>query len=263
MSNSFKGDFIKSMDNIRFSSSEKSKMIDSLEQAFQSESEREELDMKSIKKWTLSRVAAVVVVCFMATGVTAFAASKIVSITASSHSSYDYKSASDMTLDEGENEMFIFPDSIGNGYMFDGGNKIYVGGKDDSGNTVDKWDDLRAVYRNENGTTISISTSYHPSDDGDRTATETRVINGVTVNYNLDEYLVLPANAENQDLDADIKDRLDIDDHFFVSYGSDEPETYYFSGVLFEKAGVTFNIFTNDEVTADELFDIAEELISE
>ena len=50
-------------------------------------------------------------------------------------------------------------------------------------------------------------------------------------------------------------------DHFFVSYGG-EKETYFFSNASFIKDGVRYLIFTNDDVSADDLFKMAAELIN-
>ena len=140
-----------------------------------------------------------------------------------------------------------------------GGNTVYVAGKDDSGNTLGKWDDLRAVYKNEDGDIVNLTLSYNLSDDENRTPTESRTIDGITVNFNYDEYLILP--DENEPLEASVQERKENDDHFFVSYGG-EKETYFFSNASFIKDGVRYLIFTNDDVSADDLFKMAAELIN-
>ena len=56
--------------------------------------------------------------------------------------------------------------------------------------------------------------------------------------------------------------REETDDHFFISYGSDERETYYASSAAFDMADVHYCIMTFDEnITSDELFGMAEEII--
>lgn len=259
MSGKFENDFRESMNALHFSSGEKSEMIHRLEQSMQTEKERENTNMK---KWTLPRAAAALAACIMATGVTAFAASKIVSYNSWSNADYDYTAAADMSLGESNAAAPDFPYTIGGGYVFDGGNDVHVSGKDEDGNTAGTWDDLRAIYKNDAGDMINVLMSPKPIDDGGRTATETRKIRDTIVSYNYDEYLFLPPKAEYETLEADIQNRLDTDDHFFVSYGSDEPETRYFSGVIFEKDGISYDIFTYSDVSADELFSMAEEMIT-
>ena len=184
--------------------------------------------------------------------------------TASSNANYDYSSATEMnsaTSDRQENaevKMPDFPDSLG-GYSFDGGNTVYVAGKDDSGNTLGKWDDLSAVYKNEDGDIVNLTLSYNLSDDENRTPTESRTIDGITVSFNYDEYLILP--DEDEPLEASVQERKENDEHFFVSYGG-EKETYFFSNASFIKNGVRYLIFTNDDVSADDLFKMAAELIN-
>jgi len=57
-----------------------------------------------------------------------------------------------------------------------------------------------------------------------------------------------------------IQERNENDDLFFVIYGGDN-ETYFFSSASFVKDGVHYLIYTKDNVSADDLFSMAEELI--
>ena len=259
MRKTFEDEFKKTMDTLRFSPEQKTHMAKNILQ-YQNKN-REDVKMN---KWTLPKAAAVAATCLLVTGGTVFAASKIITYTASSNANYDYSSATEMnsaTSDRQENaevKMPDFPDSLG-GYSFDGGNTVYVAGKDDVGNTLGKWDDLRAVYKNEDGDIVNLTLSYNLSDDENRTPTETRTIDGITVSFNYDEYLILP--DENEPLEASVQERKENDDHFFVSYGG-EKETYFFSNASFIKDGVRYLIFTNDDVSADDLFKMAAELIN-
>ena len=218
-----------------------------------------------MNKWTLPKAAAVAATCILVTGGTVFAASKIVMYTSFSNSNYDYSSVTEMnsvTSDRQENaevKMPDFPDSLG-GYSFDGGNTVYVAGKDDAGNTLGKWDDLRAVYKNVDGDIVNLTFSNNLSDDENRTPTEIRTIDGITVNFNYDEYLILP--DEDEPLETSVQKRKENDDHFFVSYGG-EKETYFFSSAYFTKDGIRYHIYTNDNVSSDDLFKMAEELIEQ
>ena len=250
------------MIKLHFTSGDKEKLYGKLTQSMQNVNEREDVFMK---KWTLPKAAAVAAACLMVTGATAFAASKITTYVGSSNGSYDYTNITEMSAAQSdaqgkyESTMPEFPETIGHDYRFDGGNTVHTSGLDDSGNTVGTWDDLRAVYKNDAGNEINLFMSYKPFDDGGVTPTDTRTIKGITVSYNYDEYLFLP--DEKEPLAPEVQSRLENDAHFYVSYGSAEAETIFYSGVHFEKDGITFNIYSRDDVTADELFSIAEELI--
>lgn len=52
------------------------------------------------------------------------------------------------------------------------------------------------------------------------------------------------------------------DDHFFISYGSDERETSYVSNVIFEMDNVIYDLGTFDnDISAEEMLDMAEEIV--
>ena len=253
--------FRTSIHELHFSSEEKERMYRRLLRSgsVHPVKEREE---EKMKKWTLPKVAAVAAACLMVTGVSAFAASRMTTYVASSNGEYDYTSVSDINKASASSEIPDFPETLGNGFRFDGGNTVNVAGKDDAGNTLGKWDDLCATYQNDDGRSVNLSLSPYVSEDGDsRTPTETRTISGITVNYNYDEYLFLP--DEKEELDADVKKRMETDDHFYVSYGTDTPETTFYSSATFTKDGISYDIFSSDEVSAKELFAIAEELITQ
>ena len=132
-------------------------------------------------------------------------------------------------------------------------------GMDASGNTVGEWNDLHAEYKDRTGRKINVSVSGHQADGNDRTATESRTIDGTDVQYNCDEYLFLP--NEDYDPDDTVKARMENDDHFFVSYGSDKKETTFFKGVTFTQNGLLYHLYTSDSIDSEELFQMAAELI--
>lgn len=266
MSNNYEKQFKESMNRLHFSSDDKDKMYQKLTESIQASKEREE---EYMKKWSLSKVAAVTAACLMITGVTAFAASKITMIDGNSRSDYDYNSIAEITSaqsnikDKNDKVMPAFPKTIGDSYSFDGGNITHENGKDDNGNIIETWNNLDGTYKNNAGNTIYLSMSYKSLYDDEKTPadTEVRTIDGIAVSYNYDEYLFLPDDEEEKEPEPDVKARLDSDDHFHVSYGSDKPETRYFSTVSFAKDGIYISLYTYDNVSADELFSIAEELI--
>lgn len=266
MPSNYTSQFKESMNRLHFSSDDKKRIYNNLTEAIQSSKEKKD---EYMKKWSFPKVAAIAVTCLMITGVTTLAVSKITVINSNSGSDYDYNSIAEMTTAQSDikgnrnKTMPEFPESIGDGYSFDGGNITHENGMDDTGNTIETWDNLDGTYKNYSGNTLYLSMSYMSlyDDENAPVDTEVRTINGITVNYNYDEYLFLPADDEEKETESDIKERLDNDEHFHVSYGSDKPETKYSSSVSFVKDGINFSIYSYDDVSADELFSIAEELI--
>ena len=255
MSRYFEEEFRQSMDALRFQPADKDRLHSKL---VLSQNKTNEREANHMKKWTFKRAAAVAAACFMITGVTAFAAGKISSYNASSKAGYDYKTTAQLN-DANDSMNPAFPESLGNSFSFAGGNNVHVNGVDESGNTVGEWNDLQAEYKDKAGKKVAVSATTHPADENDRTATESRTIAGIDVKYNCDEYLFLP--DENSELDAAVKNRMENDDHFFVSYGSDKEETIIYKGVSFEQDGVFYHLYTSDSIASEELFQMAAELI--
>ena len=252
MARDFQEEFRESMNALHFREDVKDRMHNKLLLSQRGSAERKEPIMK---KWTFSRAAAAVAACVMITGITAFAASRIVFYTASSRADYEYKTASEMN----HTDMPSVPEAFDNGFAFAGGNDVHVEGKDESGATAGKWTDLSVEYKNDSDQTITLSMTARPDAEETRKATETRTIEGLTVRFDRDEYLVLP--DEDDELDANTKDRLEKDDHFFVSYGSEHAETVFYNGVSFEKDGILYHLYSADDISSDVLFGMAAELI--
>lgn len=254
MSKSIEREFQSAMNDLAFSSREKKRLLDHIMYADRQNTESE---VSKMKKWSFQKAAAIAFAAVMVTGGTAFAASKILYYEAGSPSSYEYTSAVEMNASENAS---LFPESLGNGFVFDGGNNVTVSGKDEAGNTLDKWTDLMAVYNRPDGASVSLNVSKKMPEDDGRTPTETREIAGTTVVYNYDEYLLLP--SEEDALTPEVEARLETDEHFYVSYGGGtEPETWYYSGVSFIKDKISYYLFSADDITADELFSMAGELL--
>lgn len=266
MTDRFEKDFYESIDALRFSSGEKERLFRKTVQASVTPEERKAAIMKKNNfRRAAARVAAIAVICLMATGVTAFAASKIVSYVASSDAKYDYTTVNDISdarLEDGSGNTVVpdFPEKFAAGYTFDGGNRIKVAGKDEADNTVEKWTDLMGVYKGADGKEINLTMSCKTNEEEARDATESREIDGITVLFNRDEHLFLQNEAEEPD--AEIREREANDSHFFVSYGdSDKVGTCFFNSVSFEKDGISYLLSSFDDVPASELFSMAEELI--
>ena len=80
------------------------------------------------------------------------------------------------------------------------------------------------------------------------------------MHYNYDEYLNLQVDEKPT---AEEWQRVETDEHFFISDGSDERYTSFVSGIDFEINGIAYVMIGFDvEMTADELFEMAEEIIT-
>ena len=84
---------------------------------------------------------------------------------------------------------------------FDEGAVLKVEGTDDTGAAVGNWPEVDVHYINEDKDVIYLSledASREPKDAADHT--ESREIGGITVNFDLDEFVSLPPNAEEAGL---------------------------------------------------------------
>ncbi|MGN0484865.1 MAG: hypothetical protein ACI4HI_15070 [Lachnospiraceae bacterium] len=262
MSKDFDKQFRESINALHFSVGKKEELRRKLAQQERRISKGE---MSAMKKRTLGKAVAIAAVCLMTTGGTVFATSKIASYVSSSHAGYDYKTIGEMTEAQSDvqgthkNAMLKFPKTFDAGFEFEGGNIIHTSGKDDAGHTVENWKELSADYVNSDGIDVTLTMSYQPMSEQDKTSTESRTIDGVTVYYNYDEYLFVP---EDYVLDDETKNRAENDPHFFVSEGADAPETKFYHSAIFEKNGITYLFQTDDNVTADDLYQMAEDLMN-
>lgn len=159
-------------------------------------------------------------------------------------------------------------ESFSNGYRFD---SMYIEDfrlVDDNDKTAGRFKELQIEYIHDDKTKISVNmesalVNGHMDENPGIAlrANEMRTVDGVNVYYNYDEYLGLPASKDISPTEEELK-REETDDHFFISIGSDKRETYYASSAAFEMEDVHYCIMTFDEnITSDELFGMAEEII--
>lgn len=159
-------------------------------------------------------------------------------------------------------------ETFSNGYKFDSMDVEDFRTVDDEDRTVGRFKELRIEYVCDNKAQISVNmesalVNGHIDDDPGVAlrANEMRTVDGINVYYNYDEYLGLPVSKDIFPTEEELK-REETDDHFFISYGSDERETYYASSAAFDMGDVHYCIMTFDEnITSDELFGMAEEII--
>ncbi len=261
MSDSFERQFQNSMDHLMFSPSEKERMI----RKINAKTNQERKDKIIMKKWTLGKVAAVAAIVVAASSGVVYAAS-VITGTAVHADASDYKytyEKSDKMLRKAGIDADI-PESFSNGYSFDKAAILNPEGMDDTGAVVETWPEIDINYVNDDqdGIRLSIQDASHASSES-AAHTETREINGIPVNYDLDEYVFLPPSAEETGLSPEMQERSENDPHFFIGYGSDAEEHSYFSNVSFVKDGVFYLIYGhNTNLTADDLFTMSSEIIN-
>ena len=246
-----------SMNELHFSGQTKEKMFRAISEQYSEQNSGGKIMKASFRFKSAGIVAAA---CVMLIGVTAFAGSGIVSRIESHNrigsdiTSYDDMSKLEKTISmdvltvEKFRNAEIYDESD---YSEDGANLANAAGV----NITYSKDGMADIYLDAD----PVSTIRNDKD----TSMETRMVGDVAVKYSLDEYLILPPSQEGQ-VSQELLDRMENDDHFFISYGSDEETTQMITNLSFDVDGVHYCLMTFDTtLTVDDLFDMAEELITE
>ena len=211
---------------------------------------------RTVKKW----VAAAAICCLLiGTGV--YAAGRIASI--ASHGSSEPSVTEYDKIDKLEAEAGFtmrMEEDFTNGFVFAGGGIVDTEGQDAQGNEVSSWKMISLTYRNGDGKTLTLDAEPEASFEQDLSAnaSETRTIQGTEVYYDYTEMYLVPASYKPT---AEEEERNRTDPHYTIAYGSDAPQTTYTSTLCFTKDGVRYYITTFDDLSADDLYLVAEELL--
>ena len=225
------------------------------------ESDQQTGGTKQMRNWTFRKSVAAVAICCLLIGTGVFAAGRIASVV--SHGSSEPAVTKYEKIDELEAEAGFTmrtEEEFSNGFVFTGGGIVDTEGQDEQGNGLSSWKMISLTYRNAEDKELTIDAEQEASFEQDlsENASETRTIRGTEVYYDYTEmYLVPPAYEPT----AEEEERNQNDPHYNIAYGSDAPETRYISSLAFAKDGVRYYITTFDEVSADELYLVAEELL--
>lgn len=264
MSGSFERDLCSSINELKFSPEAKDRLANAIIQHGSDLKKSEE--KQNMNRFTFGKIAAVAAACILATtGVAVYARGFITRWTTSSFAD-DYKytyARKDQLIKESGIDADM-PETFSNGYTFEKAAILKVEGSDDDGSVLEDFPQIDIHYTNNDGKNINlcIEDASH-ADSDDREHTSTRQINGIAVNYDLDEYLFLPPSYEEKGLDPETQKRLDNDTHFFVSIGTEKVEHQQFSNISFIKGGSHYLICGFDtDLTEDDLFDMASEIIA-
>ena len=216
-----------------------------------------------MKRWNWKKAVIAAVACCMLIGGTVFAAGKIVSIYSHSQSGYeitDYTGISKFEKDTGIEAEHV--EVFTNGFRFDGANIVESEGNDEQGNTVSSWEEIMLTYVDDTGRTVSIDMEPYAvlNQDLSKDTLEERTVADISVYYNQVEYHLVPADYEAT---SEELERKESDPHYTISYGIDEERTEISSDVCFEMDGIKYLLLTFDDVSADELYSMAEEIITQ
>ncbi|MBE5845444.1 MAG: hypothetical protein E7302_14975 [Butyrivibrio sp.] len=246
-----------SMESIKFSDYEKEHMVHQIMNGGATNGGR----MKG--KLDIKKLGITIAACLTLFSVTALAAGEAVSIVGGNIIGTRTSSFEDLPkIEEKAGMDIIAVESFSNGYTFKHMEVEEAKTQDAEGNDLRHFKGIDLTYIKEGCPDIYIDMNpaemYSGSYDSDTAAKE---IDGVTVHYNYDEYLNLPDGERPTEEELQ---RAETDKHFYISDGgSDHRYTSYVSAASFEIDGIIYCILGFDlDMTADELFDMAEEIIT-
>ncbi|MDT3845030.1 MAG: hypothetical protein LIV11_10740 [Bacillota bacterium] len=262
MNDPIKDIYNNSMNELHFTVQTKEKMFRAISEQY-SEQNSGGKRMKASFKFTSTGIVAAA--CVMLIGVTAFAGSGIIS-SIESHNRLGSNIAvyKDMTKLENSIHMDVLTvEKFNNGFSFRNAEILDEANYSADGADLADVSGVDITYSKDGMADIYLEAEPVLTIRNDKdTSMETRMVGDVAVKYSLDEYLFLPPDQEGK-VSQELLDRMEKDDHFFISYGSEQEKTQMITNLSFDVAGVHYSLVTFDTtLTVDELFDMAEELIT-
>ena len=246
-----------SMESIKFSDYEKEHMVHQLMNGGIADGGR----MKG--KLDIKKLGITIAACLTLFSVTALAAGEAAGIVSWNRIDTRTRNFEDLPKIEEKAGMDITAvEAFSNGYTFEYMEVSEAKTQDADGNDLRNFKGIDLTYTKEGCPDIYIDMDQADmyGDPHDRD-TAVREIDGITVHYNYDEYLNLPDGERPTEEELQ---RAETDKHFYISDGGSDPRyTSYVSAASFEIDGIIYCILGFDlDMTADELFDMAEEIIN-
>lgn len=255
-----------SMDELHFSDIQRERLIKSLSDANE---EKNGGFMKA--KFNIKKVSVAAAACCILVGGTAFAAGHVASIVSSNRvltqtSEFDKleKLEADANID------VTAVESFSNGYVFDYMEIKDMQTYDEEQNKLQDYSGISIQYINPDLPDVYVDMSPvidedHHVDENSEVAAKaqlSRTVGDIDIYYSQDEYLFLPESEEETGPSEEEKLREETDDHFYISYGTDERETQFISNVTFEMDGVVYVIGSFDNtLSGEEFLQMAEEIV--
>ena len=242
----FKDDYKKTVDNLNPSTELTNRLKLNEENKF----------MKFSKK----KAVIIAAVACMVFGTTVFAAGNIASYRSWSNGKEESNIEVSREKAEKIGASLEIPEAFSNGYSFSYSNEGGIEGLDDDGNSMAEGKSFMVTYAKEGSADLflNIDPTFVPivMEEGDIC----REISGVNVWYYDHIYKFVPVDYELTDEDKENLEKPGYE----ISYGSDEVVTNNCSGFIFEYESKTYNMLGFDsELTADEWFGMAEELLAQ
>lgn len=211
----------------------------------------------------MAKIAVIAVACLTFGSVAVYGAGKIVGVSLSSSSAYDYRKYGDMEkAEEKFGENFSAPESFTNGYVFDGITLVDEADTDDAGNQYDKRTAVSIVYKNANQEKIELMVEHPTASVGklaDQPHQEEREAENGTYYYSRVENLFVPADYKPSEEESR---RAQSDPFFNIGYGADDVTTQYSSSVTFESGDVRYMLSGMDTpLSSDDMFSMAAEVM--
>ncbi len=219
-----------------------------------------EVSMKKLNmKWAMVTAAALCIL--IPTGV--YAGGKITGYASSSKPGNAYTSYDKLEKSQKEAGFtFDSVESFSNGYTFSNMEVNDVDKLDDEFNRMDSFKEWWGRYTREGSPEISlvVHAVLPEAAENEPEPTETTVIDGISVSYNLDHYKFVPVDYE-----LTPEDEANMEGpHYYISYGSDVVEESSVSNVSWDKDGMHYNLMCfHSALDAAGLYEMAEELITQ
>ncbi|MBQ8539909.1 MAG: hypothetical protein IJ435_00385 [Clostridia bacterium] len=206
-----------------------------------------------------TKIALVAICATLILGITAFAASGIVTTwySSSSHADEFYELPEGEKLYDEIGYKVVLIDTFENGYEFNRGHVVNNRLADDGNNTVEKFKSTTFYYEKD-GDRVIYSQDKFEADmpfDGDMVCSE----NGVDIYYNTFVNKFVPADYELTEEDK----RAEESGELVFSYGTDTVEIITVQSVSFEKDGIRHSLMQMDgKLIREELVAMAKEIIN-
>ena len=223
--------------------------------------DRSKIIMVKSRKINRFVVASTALCVLITTGV--FAGGKIASYGTSLKPDKNYESYSDVA--KAQKEMGVSFDSVenfSNGYEFKDMRVSYVDKIDEDGNRVSDFKEFDANYARSGSGNLSLLISEIQEESINRTPKDQKTIGDTTVSFHNDHYKFVPGNYELTDEDKVNTER----DDYYISYGSEDDviQEKDYTSATWEKDGLNYLLMSyDDEISSDEFFEMAEEIIEE
>lgn len=139
-----------------------------------------------------------------------------------------------------------------------------VNGLDEGDKRVLTYRETSITYQNKAGNMLfyHVSPAQEDVTVSDRAADQVREVNGIKLEYRLDQYWMLPASYEETGLTQEMEEWQKLPGHY-ISYGSDAPEQQKVGSLSWEQDGLRHVLLDmGGKESADTLFTMATQLMT-